>query len=447
MANIKNHPTVLKYRELEAQGGLIAREAPLDADWLKNLCLEAGADDVGVIDINNPAVADQRDKILEAYPKTKAIISIIARMNRTPVQSTLRTIANTEFHTVGREIDQISHTIVRQLEDLGIGALNPAMAFPMEMGNFPDSNTFILSHKPIAEAAGLGVMGIHRNVIHPKYGNFILLGSILLGEEVSAYDSRLDYNPCFECKLCVAVCPVGAIAADGHFNATACLNHNYREFFGGFVEWAETLAETKNKDDYRKEVTVSEDATRWQSFTGGANYNTAYCMAVCPAGDDVIGPFLQDKKRFLEETVKPFQKKEETLFITQNSDAMAYAAKKYPHKKIQVVDGGIVPQSVKGFLWGTPISFQRNQSEGLNATYHFKFTGEEATEQTFIIKDKTLTIEEGLIGTADIEIEIDGHDWINLLNNRLNPIWAVVSRKLKIKGDRELLFRFQKCFG
>ena len=27
-----------------------------------------------------------------------------------------------------------------------------------------------------AEAAGLGRMGIHRNLIHPKFGNFVLLG-------------------------------------------------------------------------------------------------------------------------------------------------------------------------------------------------------------------------------------------------------------------------------
>ncbi len=447
MAKLDTHPTVIKFREQQALADNPSRQKPLDAAWLKELCIGAGADDVGFVDINDPAVDDQRDKILEAYPKTKAIISIVARMNRTPVQSTLRSIANTEFHTVGHEIDQISHTIVRQLEDLGIGALNPAMAFPMEMGNFPDGNTFIVSHKPIAEAAGLGVMGIHRNVIHPKYGNFILLGSILVGQEIAEYGEQLDYNPCFECKLCVAVCPVGAIAADGHFNATACLNHNYREFFGGFVEWAETLANTKNKDDYREEVSVSEDAVRWQSFTGGANYNTAYCMAVCPAGEDVIGPYLADKRQFLNETVKPFQQKEETLFITENSDAMAYAAKKFPHKKIQVVDGGIVPQSIKGFLWGTQISFQRKQADGLDATYHFTFTGEEATQQTFVVKDKTLSIEEGLVGTADIEIEIDGEDWIDLLNQRLNPVWAVITRRLKIKGDRNLLFRFQKCFG
>ena len=58
--------------------------------------------------------------------------------------------------------------------------MNPAMGFPMEMDRFP-GKIWVVSHKPVAVAAGLGMMGIHRNVIHPKFGNFILLGTVLLG--------------------------------------------------------------------------------------------------------------------------------------------------------------------------------------------------------------------------------------------------------------------------
>jgi epoxyqueuosine reductase QueG len=60
---------------------------------------------------------------------------------------------------------------------------------------------WVVSHKPVAVAAGMGHMGIHRNVIHPRFGNFILLGTILVGAEISEYSRQLDYNPCPECKL------------------------------------------------------------------------------------------------------------------------------------------------------------------------------------------------------------------------------------------------------
>jgi epoxyqueuosine reductase QueG len=53
---------------------------------------------------------------------------------------------------------------------------------------------------------------VRRNVIHPKFGNFVLLGTVLLDAEATSQDHPLDYNPCLECNLCVAACPVGAIS-------------------------------------------------------------------------------------------------------------------------------------------------------------------------------------------------------------------------------------------
>ena len=84
-------------------------------------------------------------------------------------------------------------------------------------------------------------MGIHRNLIHPKFGNFVLLGTVATEALVSDTQQPIDYNPCLECKLCVAACPVGAIGADGAFNFSACYTHNYREFMGGFTDWVEQI--------------------------------------------------------------------------------------------------------------------------------------------------------------------------------------------------------------
>lgn len=62
-------------------------------------------------------------------------------------------------------------------------------------------------------AAGLGLMGIHRHVIHQKLGNFISMGTILEDAEVSLCSQSINYHPCLECKLCLAACPVGAISS------------------------------------------------------------------------------------------------------------------------------------------------------------------------------------------------------------------------------------------
>jgi hypothetical protein len=86
----------------------------------------------------------------------------------------------------------------------------------------------------------------------------------------------------------VSAGPVGAINADGSFNFSACYTHNYREFMGRFTDWVETIVDSRNARQYRAQVSDAETASMWQSLSFGANYKLAYCMAVCPAGDDVI---------------------------------------------------------------------------------------------------------------------------------------------------------------
>jgi epoxyqueuosine reductase QueG len=165
----------------------------------------------------------------------------------------------------------------------------------MEIYQTPGYAIWVVSHKPVA--VGLGHMGIHRNLIHPRYGNFVLLGTVLIDREASDYDHPIDYNPCLECKLCVAACPVGAIRPDGSFNFSSCFTHNYREFLGGFSDFIEQVADAREAIDYRRRINEPETASMWQSLTYGANYKSAYCMAVCPAGEDVIGPYLHDRQR------------------------------------------------------------------------------------------------------------------------------------------------------
>ena len=271
-------------------------------------------------------------------------------MNREPIRSPARSVANLEFHHTGERTNEVASAIVAALEAEGIRAVNPSMGFPMEMDRFP-GKIWVVSHKPVAVAAGLGRMGIHRNVIHPRFGNFILLGTILIDAEVSERRRPIDYNPCLECKLCVAACPVGAIAPDGHFDFSACYTHNYREFLGGFSDWVEQVADSKDALDYRRRVSDSETFSMWQSLGFGPNYKAAYCMAVCPAGEDVIGPFLADRKGFLKEVVNPLQEKQETALRRPRLGRRGPRAKRFPHKTIKPVGNGLDGPGRSGGSW------------------------------------------------------------------------------------------------
>ena len=312
----------------------------IDAKWLRDACLAAGADDVAFASADNPDLASEVTHVQDALPGTRSYISLVVKMNRDNVRSTARSVANQEFHRSGEILNEAAHRITRMLENRGYRALNPSATFPMEMDRFP-GRIWVVAHKPVAVAAGLGVMGIHRNVIHPRFGNFILLGTILVDADISEYGQPLDYSPCLECKLCVAACPVGAIGKDGQFDFMSCSTHNYREFMGGLTDWVQTIADSSDAHDFRSRVTDAENASMWQSLSFKPNYKAAYCIAVCPAGEDVIEPYLDDRKAFMDQVLKPLQDKRETLYVLPNSPAKAYAEKRFPHKPLKIVDSGI----------------------------------------------------------------------------------------------------------
>ncbi len=445
VADMKKHPTVVRYYESSAQSATLDNET-LDYEWIRELCLEAGADDVGVISIERSELDDQRDDILSAFPHAKTMISFVARMNREPIRTPARSLANIEFHHTGDKVAETAHHIVSALEARGIRALNAAMGFPMEMDKFP-GKTWVVSLKPVAVAAGLGHMGIHRNVIHPKFGNFILLGAVMIDARVNKEDRPIDYNPCLECKLCVSACPVGAIGADGQFNFSSCATHNYREFMGGFSDFVETVVDSKNFKEYRNEVPITETTSWWQSLSFGANYKAAYCLSVCPAGDDVIGPFLKDRKGFMNDILKPLQAKEETIYVTPGSDAEAYVMKRFPHKTVKRVGNGLRPNTIRLLITLMPHAFQPKQATGLNSTYHFTFTGDETRQTTIDIRDNKLQIRDGFHGKPDIRITVDSKTWLKIVGKEKNVAAALLTRKLRIKGNPKLLMNFEKCFA
>jgi hypothetical protein len=216
---------------------------------------------------------------------------------------------------------------------------------------------------------------------------------------------------------------------------------------GGFNDWVETIAESGSAREYRKKVSGAETVSMWQSLSFGANYKAAYCLSVCPAGEDVIAPFLTDRKEFLEDVVKPLQNKAETIYVVPGSDAEEYVARRFPHKKTKRVANGLAGQgSIRGFLRGLPFVFQRGRSEGLNATYHFTFTGQEELKATVVIRNKTLQVSEGHAGAADLQMTADSQTWLRFLRKEANLLWALLRRKIRIQGSPRLLLSFGRCF-
>lgn len=444
---LDTHPSIVRWRASHGASGQESAPARpvLAADWLRAVVLQAGADDVGFVELDRPALAHERPAVLEAFPAARTLIAFVRGTNRANLRSPQRSAANLEFHHTTDEIAGIARRVVEALRPRGVASFFPSAGFPMEMDRFP-GRTWVIAHKPVAEAAGLGLMGLHRNVIHPRLGSFVLLGTIAIDADVDVPSQPVDYNPCVDCKLCVAACPVGAIASDGHFDFSACYTHNYREFMSGFGAWAERLADSRNARDYRRRVSDSESASLWQSLAYGANYKAAYCIAVCPAGDDVIGPFLEHRPNFLQGVLRPLQDKHEAVYVVPGSDAEQHVQRRFPHKTVRRVSNALRPASLDGFVRGLTVLFQRGRAAGLSARYHFEFTGADTRTLTVVIDAGRLEVQPGHVGRADLRIRADARTWLALLRHDVSLLWALLSRRVRLTGSPRLLRAFGRCF-
>jgi epoxyqueuosine reductase QueG len=329
---LDDHPTVKKYLKTKKK----SRAEVVDYQWLRKIVLNAGADDAGFIEIDREELKDQKDDIQRAFPGTKCIISYVCRLNVPQLQSVDRSLADVEFIALEGEMERVSRTVVKVLRKNGIRSVVPSENFPMDMLKWP-GKMWTVSHKPIAAAAGLGHIGHHRLLIHPVYGSYICIGTMLIDVAVSKYDCPIEFNPCIECKLCVSVCPTGAISKTGEFEFFACLVHTYRDRLGGFINWVEEIVTSTSMDEYREKRDDSETMAVWQSLTHGGGYRCGYCMSVCPAGEDVIGSYIEDKKGYVSSVVKPLKDREEPVYVLSGSESESSVPKRFSHKTMKRV--------------------------------------------------------------------------------------------------------------
>jgi hypothetical protein len=122
--NFEDHPTV---RTVRARSGQGIPDIPVPADFLKQIARECGADDAGIIEIERAAIAPQRDYIRKVYGRTRSLLAIACSMNREPVRSPTRSVANEEFHGT---YDHVNETARRSSALLRSMVFRPAIRLP-----------------------------------------------------------------------------------------------------------------------------------------------------------------------------------------------------------------------------------------------------------------------------------------------------------------------------
>lgn len=418
----------------------------IDASWLRQTALACGADDVGFVQIEREGLRTELEGIRSLLPDARSVVAIVTRANQDALRSSWMGVVNREASYANKRVDDAASELSRRLLAENIRSVPAHAAFPMDMNRWP-GKMWPISHKIVAQEAGLGKMGHHRILIHPKLGSSVLLSTLVLARSVSEYGSPVEKSLCDGCKLCVAACPTGAIAPDGRFSLINCATHNYRYRMGGFSDWVEAVVKSRDPLEYRRKVKDSETVSMWQALAYGTNYTCLNCLAVCPAGQknqvdaksEVSASNRKDLVRKLRERVGP-------VYVLKGSDAEAYAAKNFSPDLVRRVGGGTRPATASGFLGALPLVFQPGRAEGLDAVYHFDFTGAEPCQGTVVIKDKTLAVSAGLNGKPSLSVSADGPTWVAFLRGETGLLRALITRKIRIKGSPALLKAFSACF-
>lgn len=104
------------------------------------------------------------------------------------------------------------------------------------------------------------------------------------------------------------------------------------------------------------------------------------------------------------------------------------------------------PATIPESFQGLETAFLPDRAATVNKTIQFDFTGAEPGTWRLTIASGTISYAQEAAESPNAIVIVDSEDWLKLLRGELNPMSAVISGKLKIKGDMTLLAQFQTWF-
>ncbi len=126
-----------------------------------------------------------------------------------------------------------------------------------------------LVDRAVAERAGIGWSAKNCSIITPEFGSYVYLGEMITSLPFAPSEQVEDQ--CGDCRLCLDVCPTGALVEGGQLNAQRCI---------AFITQTKTIV----PDEFRAKI-------------GNRIYGCDTCQTVCPKN--------KGKANMHQETFKP----------------------------------------------------------------------------------------------------------------------------------------------
>jgi epoxyqueuosine reductase len=194
---------------------------PKDSHYqkLKEESQRWGGDLFGVADLShiNLETYDLAEGLLQALPFGISIGVRLADAVMDSIDDHPTPLYLHHYRQANYTLDRIAFHVAALIQHLGGKALPIAASQIVDW----EHQRGHLSHKRVAQAAGLGWLGRNNLLVNPAYGARIRLVSTLTDLPLQT-DTSLE-DSCGTCRQCIAVCPAGAIKEDvGKFDHLSC---------------------------------------------------------------------------------------------------------------------------------------------------------------------------------------------------------------------------------
>jgi putative sterol carrier protein len=93
-----------------------------------------------------------------------------------------------------------------------------------------------------------------------------------------------------------------------------------------------------------------------------------------------------------------------------------------------------------------PTAFDPDRAQGVKADVQFDFTSDGGKKYVVHIAENGCTVEEGEIAAPDATLIASQATYQAVMEGQLNVATAFMTGKLKVKGNMQLMMRFQQIF-
>ena len=183
-------------------------------EQIKSICHHLGASSVGIVSKEMLSYGPPTTDITSILPEGKTAVCFAVPLDQSLIDKYLGKKDQMSHHMNNMRTNTLANGIA--LEVATYLKQKGFISVPVAANNeYRNESTPPLSHRYLAVRSGVGWFGLSGNLITPKEGASVILGTIITAAELEPTNPLpVDENFCDNCGLCKASCASGYIPDD-----------------------------------------------------------------------------------------------------------------------------------------------------------------------------------------------------------------------------------------